>query len=220
MRTLIDLGHRIYDGMEAYPGLPPARVSSLLTHEASREHYDHRAEFALTRVDIAGNTGTYLDSPWHRHQGGFDIAEIPLDRVADLPGVVVDAVPRKSGMAVDVDIETAGARRAALLIRTGWSRRWGSDEYWSEGPYLSNDAVDRIVEAQPSVVGVDFSNVDDTADPGRPAHTRLLDAEILIVEHLCNLDRVPENGFRFHCAPLLVEGAASIPVRPYALIEV
>jgi kynurenine formamidase len=219
MSTLIDLGHAIQDGMAAYPGLPPPRVFPLVTHEESRDHYHDRAEFALTKLDIAGNTGTYLDSPWHRFPEGIDIAGIPLAHVANLRGMVVDATPSRSGNGIEVDVAAAAARGAALLIRTGWSQRWGSDDYWSEGPHLSLSAIARISEAAPRLVGVDFSNVDDLSDPARPAHTRLLGAGILIVEHMCHLDRLADRPFRLHCAPLPVRGTASIPVRPYALIE-
>ena len=218
MSKLIDLGHVISDGMRAYPGLPPARVSQLLTHEASRPHYEHRAEFSLTKLEIAGNTGTYLDSPWHRHADRFEISTIPIERVACLPGVVIDSNPTAQGRDIDLEFAPEVVGGAAVLIRTGWSRHWGSERYWLEGPYISTGFIDRLVEARPALIGVDFSNVDDPADPERPAHTRLLDAEILIVEHMCHLERLPVGDFTFHCAPLRVKGAASIPVRPYAVL--
>ncbi|HZA41920.1 MAG TPA: cyclase family protein, partial [Actinomycetota bacterium] len=219
MARIIDLGHAIYDGMPAYPGLPPARVTQFLSHEGSRERYDHRAEFALTLLEIAGNTGTYLDSPWHRHSGAYDIAGIPLDRVADLPGFVVDGVDGAQGGASEVHFDSDTVRGGALLIRTGWSDRWSSEDYWTKGPCLATRTIDKIVQARPSLVGVDFSNVDDIRDPERPVHTQLLGADILIVEHLTGLSGLPREGFRFHCVPLSVGGAASIPVRPYAVVE-
>jgi arylformamidase len=218
MARIIDLGHGIHDGMPAYPGLPAARVTQILTHEASRERYRHCAEFALTKLDIAGNTGTYLDSPWHRHPGAGDIATIPLERVVELPGLVVDAAAG-NGRSIHIGSVPPAVRGGALLIRTGWSDSWGTDSYWVDGPYLGAEAIDRILDAAPSIVGVDFANVDDPEDPHRPAHTRLLGAGILIVEHLTALASVPAGGFRFHCPPLAVTGAASLPVRPYAIAE-
>lgn len=215
---IIDLSHPIRDGMPAYPGLPPARVSQLLSHDESRARYEDRAEFALSRIDIATNTATYLDSPWHRHVDSYDIGSIPLDRVANLRGLVVDAAPqrKRDGLIIVLDKKTVAG--AALLIRTGWSERWGTEAYWTDGPYLAPQTVESIVAAQPSVVGVDCSNVDDTRDPERPVHTSLLGADILVVEHLTNLAAV-SGPFHFHCAPLQVEGAASMPVRAYAVTE-
>lgn len=211
---LIDLSHPLYDGMPAYPGLPSAQVRPLLTHEESRNHYGGQAEFCLTEVAFASNTGTYLDSPWHRFPDQPDIAAIPLERVTSLPGVIVEATLTDHGADIaDLGSKAAGA---AVLLRTGWDAHWATDRYWNGGPFLSEESVARLVEAGPSLVGVDCANVDDTTDPARPAHTRLLDAGIVIIEHLTNLANLPTTGFRFHCAPLAVRGAASIPVRPYA----
>ena len=213
---LIDLAHPLWDGMAAYPGLPTARVRTVMTHEGSRDSYAGQAEFCLTEIAFASNTGTYLDSPWHRYPDGPDIGALPLEAVAALPGVVVDGVADESGaVALGGTPEADSLVGHAVLVRTGWAAHWGTDDYW-HGPHLSAAAVDQLVAAQPALVGVDFANVDDTANPARPAHTALLGAGVLVVEHLTGLDRLPSHGFRFHCVPLAVHGAASMPVRPYA----
>lgn len=213
---LIDLAHPIRDGMGAYPGLPVARVQTVMTHESSRDSYAGQAEFCLTEVAFASNTGTYLDSPWHRYADAPDIGALPLEAVAALPGVVLDALVEDSD-AVSFPGEPSPRSLAghAVLVRTGWDAQWGRDSYW-RGPHLSAAAIDLLVAARPALVGVDFANVDDTEDPARPAHSRLLGAGVLVVEHLTRLDRLPADGFRFHCVPLAVQGAASMPVRPYA----
>lgn len=220
---LVDLAHPLRDGMAAYPGLPPARVRAVMTHEGSRDGYAGQAEFCLTEVAFASNTGTYLDSPWHRYPDGPDIGALPLEAVAALPGVALDGVADGSGaVSLDGAVEAGGTRGAlaghAVLVRTGWDARWGTDAYW-RGPHLSAATVELLVEARPALVGVDFANVDDTTDPARPAHTALLGAGVLVVEHLTGLSRLPGRGFRFHCVPLAVHGAASMPVRPYAEVE-
>lgn len=217
---LIDLAHPLRDGMAAYLGMPPARVRTVMTHEGSRADYGGQAEFCLTEVAFASNTGTYLDSPWHRYPDGPDIGALPLEAVAALPGVVLDGITDDSGAVVLA--RTPAARSLAghaALVRTGWDDQWGSDRYW-RGPHLSRAAVDQLVAAQPALVGVDFANVDDTADLARPAHTRLLGAGVLVVEHLTRLDQLPDHGFQLHCVPLAVHGAASMPVRPYAHFQV
>lgn len=215
---LVDLAHPIHDGMAAYPGLPAARVRPVVTHAASRARYAGQAEFCLTEVAFASNTGTYLDSPWHRHPDGPDVGALPLEALAALPGVVLDGVGDASG-ALDVDLRDEGSLTGhAVLVRTGWDAHWGADRYW-RGPHLSRDAVEQLAAAGPALVGVDFANVDDTADPVRPAHTILLGAGVLVVEHLARLDRLPHRGFVLHCVPLAVRGAASMPVRPYAEVR-
>lgn len=216
---LVDLAHPISDGMAAYPGLPSARVRPVVTHEGSRAGYEGRAEFCLTEVAFASNTGTYLDSPWHRYPDGPDIGALPLEALAALPGVVLDGVADGSGVVTLGTLAAASSPGSlaghAVLVRTGWDAHWGTDAYW-HGPHLSAEAVELLVEERPALVGVDFANVDDTTDPARPAHTALLGAGVLVVEHLTGLDRLPAQDFRFHCVPLAVHGAASMPVRPYA----
>lgn len=219
---LVDLAHPLRDGMAAYPGLPAARVWPVLTHEASRGSYAGRAEFCLTEVAFASNTGTYLDSPWHRFPEAPDVGALPLEAVAALPGVVIDGVADGSGAVSLAGSSTPGQAPTpgalaghAVLVRTGWDAHWGTDAYW-RGPHLSSAAVAALVEARPALVGVDFANIDDTADPARPAHTALLGAGVLVVEHMTGLEQLPAQGFRFHCVPLAVHGAASMPVRPYA----
>jgi arylformamidase len=212
----VELSHEIENGMPAYPGIPGPRIGALLDHETSRPRYEDQAEFYLGMVEIPGNTGTYLDSPFHRDKTGDDLAALELDSVAGLPAVVVDAVgePR----AVDVPMRD-DIRGKALLVRTGWDGHWGQDRYWSEGPYLSPETIQQLIDAQPALVGVDFSNVDNTEDPARPAHTLLLRSGILIVEHLCNLSAVPDREAFFYAAPLRLRGGASFPVRAFAEIR-
>jgi kynurenine formamidase len=213
----VDLSFEIEDGMPALPGfLPEAVVEPILDHEASRDRYQGKAEFYLGRVQMAGNTGTYVDAPFHRHRSGNDLSELPLERLAALPAVVVDG-PDAPG---PIDIRPAdelGGR--AVLIRTGWDRRWPEESYWSPGPFLSEGTVDRLLEDGALLVGVDFTNVDDTSNPARPAHTRLLGADVPIVEHLRGLDALPASPFRFFAVPPKIVRGASFPVRAFAEVD-
>jgi kynurenine formamidase len=212
---LIDLSFPIEDGMPALPGLlPEARVEPILDHDASRERYQGKAEFYLGQVAMAGNTGTYVDAPFHRHRDAQDLAALPLDRLAGLPGVLVDAVSEPGP--VEIPLRPEAVRGRAVLVRTGWDQRWPEDRYWEPGPFLSAAAVERLVDGGAALVGVDFTNVDDTTDPARPAHTRLLGAGIPIVEHLRGLDALPQDGFRFWAVPPAIVGGASFPVRAFA----
>lgn len=211
----IELSHEIADGMPVFPGLERPRVTAFLDHERSRPHYDGEAEFSISRIEMVGNTATYLDSPFHRYRDGPDLSEVPLEDVAGIPGVVLEGQvgPDRAIRLAAGEAELAGR---AVLVRTGWDAHWGTDAYWEPGPYVSVDALDLLLRARPKLVGVDCWNVDDTSDPSRPVHTRLLAERILIVEHLCNLGALPEHGFRFYAVPIRVVNCASFPVRAFA----
>jgi kynurenine formamidase len=211
---LVDLSHPIENGMRAYPGLPAPKIGSILNHEESRSRYDGKAEFYLGKVEMPGNVGTYLDSPFHRYPDGADLSRVPLESIAGLPGIVIDA--SASPGPVSLECPASELRGRAVLVRTGWDARWGTDSYWEPGPYLSGPAIELLIRSAAALVGVDFWNVDDTSDLARPAHTRLLAAGILIVEHMANLYQLPRTGFRFYAVPPPLVRGASFPVRAFA----
>lgn len=213
MPRFVELSHPLRDGMAPYPGLPVPRIGALLTHEQSRPRYQGKAEFYLGRIDIPCNAGTYLDAPFHRYREGEDLSQVALERVAALPGLKLDAA---GGRAVTADFAPEEAAGRAVLIRTGWDERWDTERYWEPGPFLAAGFLDRLLAARPVLVGVDFWNVDDTTDPARPAHTRLLAEGILIVENMANLAALPREGFRVYAVPLAISGGASAPVRAFA----
>lgn len=214
---VVDLAHAIEDGMPVFPGLPAPRIGAHLDHDGSRPRYGGEAEFYFGTIEMPGNTGTYVDSPFHRYRDGADLAGVPLERLVDLPGVVVDA-SADGGRALDLDLPSGDLRGHAVLVRTGWDARWGSESYWEPGPYLSKGSVDGLLRAGAALVGVDFWNADDVEDPSRPVHTRLLAEEVGIVEHLRNLGPLPASGFRFFAPVLAIRGGASFPVRAFALV--
>jgi kynurenine formamidase len=215
-RRLVDLSHQIHHGMVTYPGLPGPEISDYLPREASPARYGPGTQFHIGRISMVANTGTYLDSPFHRFAGATDVAGLPLHSVADLDGVVVriDAGRR----AIDRDALTSyDVRGRAVLVHTGWDRHWGAERYGTGNPFLTA-AADWLVEQQAGLVGIDSVNIDDTSGPSRPVHTALLAAGIPIVEHLCGLDQLPPSGFRFHAAPPQVVGIGTFPVRAYAVV--
>jgi kynurenine formamidase len=209
---LADLSHEFGDGTITYPGLPGPVITDHMTFEESRRHYAVGVEFSITRIEMVANTGTYLDTPAHRHAGGHDLAGLPLERVAGVPGIVVDAPGREIGPETIPLLEPG----TAVLFRTGWSRHWGTERYGGGGhPHLSEAAVEVLVDQDAAVVGIDSVNIDDTATGERPSHTRLLGAGIPIVEHLTNLEALPRS-FEFFAVPPRVEGMATFPVRAFA----
>jgi arylformamidase len=217
-RTLVELSHPITAGMVTYPGLPGPEITPHLTREASEANYAPGTSFAIDRISMVGNTGTYLDSPFHRYADGPDLAELPLASVADLPAVVAHleggerrAIDAPALAALDV----AGA---AVLLHTGWDRHWGTPAYGGRAAYLTRDGAAWLVDRGAALVGIDTVNIDDTADPTRPAHSLLLAATIPVVEHLTNLSALPPTGAHFTATPPRVVAFGTFPVRAFATI--
>lgn len=217
-RRFVDLGHTIEDGMITYKGFPAPLVCDHLSHAASRANYAPGTEFQIGRVEMVGNTGTYLDSPYHRYADGTDIAGLALDSIASLDAVVVHATGAKGRAIARSTFAPFDVRGKAVLVQTGWDRHWRTDQYFEGHPFLTADAATFLRDAGATLVGIDSLNIDDTGDPTRPVHTTLLGAGIPIVEHLCNLDAVPAAGFRFSAVPARVRGIGTFPVRAFGLV--
>jgi kynurenine formamidase len=218
---IIDLSHRLEPGMPAYPGLPEPKFHVLLAHEnaAKQTTYAPGVSFQIAAYELGGNTGTYVDSPFHRHPKGADLASLPLRKLVDLAGLLVPAaedgpIDEKAFRGIRAD----RLRNKAVLIRTDWSRRWGGD-YFRSGPFLTGDACDLLAKAGASLVGIDCANIDDMKDPARPAHTKLLAAGIPIVEHLRGLEQLQGRSFRFFAVPPAIVGGTSFTVRAFALCK-
>ena len=168
---------------------------------------------------MVANTGTYLDTPFHRFADGVDLSGLTLEQLVDLEGVTVDVTASKSRAIGPEVFEGLSLFGCAVLVQTGWDRHWATESYGSGHPYLTAAAAEALVAARPALVGIDSLNIDDGADGSRPAHTKLLAASIPIVEHMTNLSELPTGGFRFTAAPPLVAGMGTWPVRAYATIE-
>ncbi len=219
MPQLIDLSHTVEHGMITYKGLPAPVISDYLSRDDSRSRYAPGTEFHIGKIEMVGNTGTYIDSPFHRYANGSDLADLPLQSIANLEGAIV-RWDLSNGRAVGVDtLTTIDVRGKAVLIHTGWDKHWRTERYFSENPYLTRDAAQWLVDHQAALVGIDSLNIDSTEDGTRPAHTLLLGANIPIVEHLCNLQALPERRFRFFAVPVKIKQMGSFPVRAFALIE-
>jgi kynurenine formamidase len=211
--ALVDLSHPITDGLITYPGLPGPIIGDHLSREASRERYAPGYEFQIGHIAMVSNTGTYLDTPFHRFADGHDLAGLDLERVVDVPGVLVDAtIAQEAALPVDVDV--AGR---AVLFRTGWDRHWDTDAYGDPShPFVGMAAVERLVAASAAVVGIDSVNIDDTRTGERPVHTALLGAGIPVVEHLRGLEVLIGATFTFTAVPPAVVGMGTFPVRALA----
>jgi kynurenine formamidase len=216
LSRLIDLSHTIEHGMTTYPGLPGPIICDYLSREASRSHYAEGVEFQIGKIEMVANTGTYVDSPFHRYAGGKDLAQLSLESLAALDAVVVRVSPGSGRAISPAAFKGVSVRRKAVLVQTGWDTHWRTDRYLSGHPYLTAEAAHYLLEQQVTLVGIDSLNIDDTGDSARPVHTALLGADVPIVEHLCNLGALPAAGFQFSAVPAKVAGFGSWPVRAFA----
>lgn len=215
-RRYVELNHVIRDGMVTYPGLPAPSVDTHLSREQAEEVYGPGVTFDIGIVTLCTNTGTYLDTPFHRFADGADLSELPLDRVVDVPAVCLD---RRGQRAVELtESDLFGAEGHAVLVRTGHDRHFGTAAYATDAPFLTASSVAALVAAEVACVGIDSLNVDDVDDLARPVHTGLLRAGIPIVEHLTGLGDLPPAGSSFTAVPPRIVGAGTFTVRAFAVV--
>jgi arylformamidase len=213
----IELSHAIEHGMITYKGLPAPIICDYLSREASKAHYAEGTSFQIGKIEMVANTGTYIDSPFHRYAEGKDLSDLPLDFLADLSGIVFHAPANACAIPHDI-FGSQDLSDKAVLIHTGWSKHWCTDQYFQGHPFLTGAAAKYLRDAGARLVGIDSYNIDDISDGTRPAHSILLGADIPIVEHLCNLDQLPKSGFKFFAVPLKVKAFGTFPVRAFAIV--
>lgn len=216
---LVDVSHVVEDGMITYKGLPAPLICDYLSREQSRSHYAPGTEFQIGKIEMVANTGTYLDSPFHRYAHGKDLSQLPLERLANLDAVVIRHDGMKERAIHRKVFHNLNLKGKAVLLHTGWDRHWQTDQYFEGHPFLTKAAAEFLVAESVALVGIDSLNIDDIGEPSRPVHTTLLGAEVPIVEHLRGLDQLPDAGFRFFSVPVKVKGMGTFPVRAYGVID-
>ena len=218
-KKIVDLSHVIEHGMTTYPGLPGPHICDFWTREGSAANYDDGSSFQIGRIDMVANTGTYVDTPFHRYADGKDLADMAVGAFADLPGIIVRQ-PWEKEIAVDLAaFEGLDVSGKAVLVYTGWDRHWRTDRYGQGHSFLTPAAADWLIEHGATLVGIDSNNIDDTRRRARPVHTKLLGADIPICEHMTGLGQLPDQGFRFSAVPPKVRGMGTFPVRAYAVLD-
>ena len=216
MVELIDLSHTIEHGMITYKGLPAPLICDFLSREASRKLYMAGTEFNIGKIEMVANTGTYVDSPFHRYAHGKDLSQLPLKSLAGLDCLVARV---ESGATRGIDslpFSAAEIHGKAVLVHTAWDRHWRTDAYFEKFPHLTGRLAQWLRDAGAVLVGIDSHNIDCTDTGERPVHSTLLGADIPIVEHLCGLESVPERGSKFFAVPPKVKGFGTFPVRAFA----
>jgi len=216
--VLVDLSHVIENGLITYKGLPAPIICDYLSREDSKKFYEEGTEFQIGKIEMVSNTGTYIDCPFHRFENGKDLSEIGLESFTDLEGIVI-RVPFTETLEITAGhLKNYEIRNRAILIHTGWDKHWNTDHYYTDHPYLTKEAAEYLRDCSVKLVGIDSHNIDNTNGKSRPVHTTLLGAEILIVEHLCNLYLLPQDGFLFSAIPPKFKGVGTFPVRAMAKI--
>ncbi|MEI6216581.1 MAG: cyclase family protein [Actinomycetes bacterium] len=219
-RKVVDLSHTIREGLITYPGLPSPVISPHLTRAAATKIYAPGTTFAMDLITMIGNTGTYLDSPFHRYSDGADLAGLKLETLVELETEVFNlsaSTTRGIEPSQLVGRELSGK---AILLHTGWDKYFGEVSYAKGAPFLSKAGAEFLISSGVVLVGIDSLNIDDTESGGeRPAHTLLLGTGIHVVEHLTNLGQLPDTGARFTAAPPKVEGFGTFPVRAFATFD-
>jgi len=218
MAVLIDLSHTIENGLVTYKGLPAPIICDYLSRAQSRQFYEEGTEFQIGKIEMVSNTGTYLDCPFHRFANGKDLSELELSDFTDLNGIVV-RVPFTETLAITSNhFRGHAVENRAVLVHTGWDQYWNTEKYFENHPFLTEDAAVYLREHNAKLVGIDSHNIDDTRTKSRPVHTTLLGANILIVEHLCNLSVLPSKEFTFSAIPPKFKGVGTFPVRAMAKV--
>lgn len=219
MKRLIDLSHTVEHGMITFKGLPAPIICDYLSREDSRSRYEQGTEFQIGKIEMVSNTGTYIDSPFHRYADGKDLSEINLEKLVNLEAIVVRADYRNGIEVGKKFFEKIPIKGKAILVDTHWSELWRTDAYFENHPYLTEEAAIFLRDQGAALVGIDSHNIDDTRGKSRPVHSTLLKSEIIIAEHLCNLNQLPDNGFTFTAVPPKMKGVGTFPVRAYATLN-
>ncbi|NQX40827.1 Kynurenine formamidase [Pedobacter steynii] len=216
---LIDLSHTIEEGLVTYKGLPAPVICDYLSRENSKQFYEEGTEFQIGKIEMVSNTGTYIDCPFHRFEHGKDLSEIGLECFTDLDAVVI-SIPFSEKLEItEEQLKNYEIRNRAVLIHTGWDKNWNTERYYENHPYLTEGAAKYLRDCSVKLVGIDSHNIDNTQGRSRPVHTILLGAEILIVEHLCNLYLLPKSDFTFSAIPPKFKGVGTFPVRAMAKLR-
>ncbi len=216
---LLDLNHVIEDEMITYQGLPGPVICDYWSREYSEGFYEEGTSFQIGKIEMVANTGTYLDTPFHRYEEGKDLSQVLLNRIADIPGIVIRVPFQETREIIPEYFYQHAVRGKAVLVQTGWDHYWRTDQYSKEHPFLNQAAAEYLLEQKVILVGIDSYNIDDTGIKKRPVHTILLKNNICIIEHMTHLDHITDKSFRFFAVPPRIRRMGSFPVRAFAKLS-
>lgn len=211
-KKIIDLTHTINEKMTVYPNtLKPSFEPS---------NKIERDGFAELKMTMATHTGTHIDAPCHLLKGEKALSDFPLDKFTG-KAIVIDC-EGKNGIGLEL-LKSRGNdinEVEFVLFRSGWSRKWEEKDYFGKFPVLTAEAAKWLSGLDLKAVGFDYVSADAMDSSELPNHRILLSNEILIIENLTGLDKLPETKFDFYAIPLKIENADGSPVRAFAEITI
>lgn len=214
----VDLSHKLVDGLSNGPGLPPVRVADFTSHRESHHFLSEDTSLHRGRIEMVTHGATAIDVPFCRYPYGGDLSELPLSRLADLPGELIEW-PYRLQTRLEKTIHQRDLVDKAVLIHSGWSGNWGQAGYFYRHPYFNPMVVEALRDSGAVLVGIDWPDVDDDRHWRRPALTQLMGEGVPVVKNLTGLSQLPRSGFRFFAAPVKIPDQGSFPVRAFAIRE-
>lgn len=216
-QKIVDLTHPLGPTIPLFPGSPPVVLTTLSAipadHPAGQPGY-----LNAKGLSTSLHTGTHMDAPRHVFNRGQSIDQIALDRCLG-PALRVDLAkgPREEIHRDDlVGFREPIRRRPRLVLDTGWARHWGEKRYFTDFPVLTGETARFLADCDLELLGIDTPSLDT---PPNPAHHVLLEAGVLILENLTNLDRIGPDEFYLIALPLRIAGTEASPVRAVAVVE-
>jgi kynurenine formamidase len=206
--VIYDLSHAIENGMTYFPGDPEPRLTP----------WPVDVPWHVSELRLGSHCGTHLDAPLHL-SAGPSVDALSLSRLMGR-GVVIDVPGKQPGDHINPSdvlmAEPLLQQGVWLVLRTGWSRYWGSPAYFAH-PSLDPELAHAIVAWGVDLVAMDLLSPDDTAGGASIVHEILLGAGILIVENLTGLNQLTAgNTYMFSFLPLKLAGVDGSPVRAVA----
>ena len=176
--------------------------------------------YNLTRLTTSTHQGTHIDAPKHFFYEGKTIDVIPLERLI-LKGIKIDLTKKEDKEEITVaDLKPYAdkiEKGMAVILDTGWEKNWPEPKFFSDFPQVTNELAAWLAEKEIGIVGMDMP----TPNPvdWKRVHETFLGAEVLVVEGLCNMAELPQEGFTFYAMPLKLKGRDGSPIRAFAVLD-
>jgi len=200
------------EDMPVYPGCAHPGLSVVFEYDCQ-----------VTQLDISSHTGTHMDAPGHLFPERTMLDQFPASQFCG-PALVIDCTELKAGDKITMEfidrVKAMADEAEFILFYTGWSKYWGSREYFGDFPYIDDEVIDYLKSSRKKGVGVDVIGVDPISDEALTVHRKLFfDSEIVVIENLANLDKVGIELFMFFALPIKFANADGSPIRAIAVIE-
>lgn len=212
----IDLTMKISETTPVFPGSPGPQF--IEWSDIKNDGYN------LELLFFSSHTGTHMDAPYHFENKGIKVDEIPMSRLVT-SAIMIKLSKDANRLITKADITSFERNNAVIpdgssvIFHTGWQRNLGRPNFFAQNPGLGESAAQYLASKEVNMVGIDAPSIDVGKSRSFAVHHVLLGNNILVVENLTNLHRVPEGRlFDFIVLPLKLKGATGSPVRAVALL--